>query len=101
MTEVAAAEAFERVKGFGMRAAAVVQPALVVETASVDNEPVAFPPPGGIAEPCGRCDRRMTAAIRENLPETSEFFIQNEGQASVLHNLHRHANEHLVRDPMG
>src|SRR5579863_317638 len=101
MTEIAPAETFDGVKGFGMRPATIVEPTLVVEAARVDNEPVTVPPADGIAEPRGRRHRRMTAAIRENLPETGEFFIKNQGQARVLHNLHGNANEHLIRNTVG
>src|SRR5437016_198813 len=76
VTEVAPAEAFNGVESFGMRTAAVIDPALVVETASVDHKPVAVPPADGIAEPGGVADRRMGTAIREDLAVTRELFIE-------------------------
>ena len=38
----------------------------------------------------------MTPAIRKNLAEARELFIQDESQARVLYNLDRHADQHLV-----
>ena len=49
--EVGAAEAFDGVQGFGMRTAAVIEPALVIETPGINLEPVAVPLADGIAEP--------------------------------------------------
>src|ERR1700680_5239273 len=68
VTEVAAAEAFDGVKSFGMRPAAVIYPALVVEASPVNHEPVAVPLAYRITEPGGTGHRRMGPAIREDLP---------------------------------
>src|SRR5579863_9534710 len=81
VTEIAAAKAFDGVKRLGMRTAAVIDPALVVETARVDHEPVAIPLPDGIAEPGGTGHRDVCAAIREDLAVQRVLFIQNEGHA--------------------
>src|SRR5437867_12794008 len=67
MTEVAPAEAFDGVQSFGMRTAAVIDPAPVIETASIYHEPVAFPLADGKAEPGGIAHPRMRTAVCEDL----------------------------------
>ena len=53
MSKVAAAEPLDGVKSFRMRTAAVIDPALIVEAARVNYEPVALPFANGITEPGG------------------------------------------------
>src|SRR2546427_8285539 len=73
VTEVAPPEALDGVESFGMRAAAVIDPALIVEATSVNHEPVAFPLADGVAEPGRIADRRLGTAIREDLARTPEL----------------------------
>src|SRR6516165_3537315 len=85
MSKVAAAEALDGVKSFRMRTAAVIDPALIVEAARVNHEPVALPFANGITEPRGSGHRRMGAAVCEDLAVERVLFIQNEGYAGILH----------------
>src|SRR5579863_7496383 len=65
--EVAALEALGGMEGVGVGMAIVIQPALVVETARLDDERIALPAADRVAEPAGLSIFGKRAAVRENL----------------------------------
>ena len=98
VAEVAPMQTFDRVKHLGMRPAAIVEPALIIEAASINYKPIAIPRTDRIPEPSGIGDGRMRAAVGKDLPEEGKFLVEDEGKAGVLDDLGGHPNQHLVRD---
>jgi len=101
VAEIAAAEAFDGVQSLGVVAAAVVQPAFVVEAAGVHHEPVVIPVPDRIVQPSRIRHRRMSVPVGEDLAEARELLVENQREAGVLQDFHWHADQHLVGDAVG
>src|SRR5439155_8989225 len=69
MTEVGAAEPLVDDERFRVRVAAVIEPGLVVESGGSDNQDVAFPFAGRVAQPRGWSVRFQRASVQVDLPE--------------------------------
>src|SRR5689334_17515103 len=88
MTEVGTAEAFGEPQALTMRVADGVEPGFVVETRRFNNEVVANPTPDRISDPCGIRIARERPPVRKDLPVCTSRLVQDDGQSSVLNDLH-------------
>src|SRR5262249_41865691 len=85
--EVDSAETFRHPQCFSVRTARIVEPTLIVETATFRYEYVALPLPYRISKPARSRFGGKTAAIGENLPVMIEFFVQDHNDTGRLNNL--------------
>src|ERR1700733_4831694 len=84
-----------------VREAGIIQPALIAESDSFDNQRVFDPLAGGITIPGWEHCFGSSAAIGIDLPEMAEFLVKDDHEPRSLSNLHRTAVNHGVRNSVG
>src|SRR6266700_4470253 len=71
VSEIAAAEAFGNVKGFGVRMPFYIEPASVIETRSIDHQRFSLPVPNRVPHPSWtRVLRKLTAVGKDRSMNT-------------------------------
>ncbi len=84
VSEVAAVDAFGYVQGVCGGMAGLIEPSFAVETGGVDDERVAVPLAGGVAEPGGVGVLSKLAAIHEDLAIQVEGFVKDQDNTGFL-----------------
>src|SRR5262245_59561275 len=88
VAEILPAEPLDDVQRFGCRLALLIQPELSIEALRVNNERVAVPGAGRIAEPRGRRICSDFPTVKKDLaPKNPESLIQDHNEFGILNKL--------------